>query len=67
MKFYVKILADDVFRAYKKGTMGRNGLKNKIYIFMISISKNVYIDNLDDIVNDIVNGCWYKVKHIYSL
>ena len=26
-------------------------LKNKIYIDMISISKNVYIDKLDDIVN----------------
>ena len=26
-------------------------LKNKIYNFMISISKNVYIDKLDDIVN----------------
>ena len=26
-------------------------LKNKIYKYMTSISKNVYIDNLDDIVN----------------
>ena len=26
-------------------------LKNKIYKYMISISKNVYIDKLDDIVN----------------
>ena len=26
-------------------------LKNKIYNYMISISKNVYIDKLDDVVN----------------
>ena len=26
-------------------------LKNKIYIYMTLISKNVYIDKLDDIVN----------------
>ena len=26
-------------------------LKNKIYIYMTSLSKNVYIDKLDDIVN----------------
>ena len=26
-------------------------LKNKIYKYMTSISKNVYIDKLDDIVN----------------
>ena len=27
-------------------------LKNKIYKYMSSISKNVYIDKLDDIVNE---------------
>ena len=27
-------------------------LKNKIYKYMTAISKNVYIDKLDDIVND---------------
>ena len=26
-------------------------LKNKIYKYMTSVSKNVYIDKLDDIVN----------------
>ena len=26
-------------------------LKNKIYKYMTSVSKNVYIDNLDDIIN----------------
>ena len=30
-------------------------LKNKIYKYMISISKNVYIDKLDDIVNEYTN------------
>ena len=30
-------------------------LKNKIYIYMTSISKNVYVDKLDDIVNKYAN------------
>ena len=30
-------------------------LKNKIYKYMTSISKNVYIDKLDDIVNEYKN------------
>ena len=30
-------------------------LKNKIYKYMTSISKNVYIDKLDDIVNEYNN------------
>ena len=55
VKFYVKIMADDIFRGYKEGTLRRNGLKNKIYKYMISISKNVYSDNLDDIVNEYRN------------
>ena len=33
-------------------------LKNKIYKYMTSISKDVYIDNLADIVKK------YKTKHI---
>ena len=43
-------------------------LKNKIYKHMTSISKNVYVDKLDDIVNDIGNtyiGNTY-VQHIYN-
>ena len=31
-------------------------LKNKIYKYMTSISKNVYIDKLDDIVNECNNA-----------
>ena len=34
-------------------------LKNKIYKYMISISKNVYIDKLDDIVNE-YNNTYHK-------
>ena len=30
-------------------------IKNKIYKYMTSISKNVYIDKLDDIVNEYNN------------
>ena len=37
-------------------------LKNKIYKYMISISKNVYIDKLDDIVNKYNNTYHSSVK-----
>ena len=40
-------------------------LKNKIYKYMTSISKNVYIDKLDDIVNK-YNNTYHntiKMKH----
>ena len=37
-------------------------LKNKIYKYMISISKNVYIDKLDDIVNEYNNTCHRTIK-----
>ena len=41
-------------------------LKNKIYKYMTAISKNVYIDKLDDIVNEYNNTCHttIKMKHI---
>ena len=50
-------------------------LKNKIYKYMNSLSKNVYIDKLDDIVNKyinkyhstIINTCRCKVKHIHLI
>ena len=35
-------------------------LKNKIYKYMTSISKNVYIDKLDDIVNK-CNDAYHKI------
>ena len=36
-------------------------LKNKIYKYMTAISKNVYIDKLDDIVNE-YNTCHRTIK-----
>ena len=37
-------------------------LKNKIYKYMTSISKNVYIDKLDDIVNKYNNKYHRTIK-----
>ena len=37
-------------------------LKNKIYKYMTSISKNVYIDKLDDILNEYSKTCHLKLK-----
>ena len=37
-------------------------LKTKIYKYMTSISKNVYIDKLDDIVNEYNNTYHRKIK-----
>ena len=47
-------------------------LKNKIYKYMPSISKNMYIDKLYDIVNEYNNAhhstieIKHKIKQIYS-
>ena len=37
-------------------------LKNKIYKYMTSISKNVYVDKLDDIVNKYNNTYHSTIK-----
>ena len=37
-------------------------LKNKIYKYMISISKNIHIDKLDDIVNEYTNTYHRTIK-----
>ena len=37
-------------------------LKNKIYKYMTSVSRNVYIDKLDDIVNEYNNTCIEQLK-----
>ena len=37
-------------------------LKNKIYKYLTSVSKNVYIDKLDDIVNKCNNTCHRTIK-----
>ena len=37
-------------------------LKNKIYKYMTSISKNMYIDKLDDILNKYINTYHSTIK-----
>ena len=37
-------------------------LKNKIYKYMTSISKNLYVDKLDDIVHKDNNTCHRTIK-----
>ena len=37
-------------------------LKTKIYKYMTSISKNVYIDRLDDIIDEYNNTCHRTIK-----
>ena len=37
-------------------------LENKIYKYMTSISKNMYLDKLDDIVNKYINRYHRKIK-----
>ena len=37
-------------------------LKNKIYKYMTSVSKNVYVDKLDDIVNKYYNTYHITIK-----
>ena len=37
-------------------------LKTKIYKYMTSVSKNVYIDKLDDIVDDCNHACHRTIK-----
>ena len=37
-------------------------LKNKIYKYMTTVSKNVYIDKLDDIVDEYNNTIIHQLK-----
>ena len=37
-------------------------LKSKIYKYVTSVSKNVYIDKLDDIVGEYNNTCYRAIK-----
>ena len=39
-------------------------LKNKIYKYMTAISKNIYIDTLDDIINEYYNMYHRTIKMI---
>ena len=57
----------EMYSIYNKGKFVVAGrfirtLKTKIYKYIISISKNVYIDKLDDIVNEYNNTYHRSVK-----
>ena len=56
----------------KENMLLLEGSKNKIYKYMTSVSKNVYTDKLDNMVNKYINTLhstletsWYKAKHVY--
>ena len=46
----------------EKSLVAERTLKNKIYKYMTSISKNVYIDKVDDIVNTYKNTYHRRIK-----
>ena len=49
----------------EKSVIGRRfirTLKNKIHKYMTSVSRNVYIDKLDDIMNKYNNTCHSTIK-----
>ena len=67
---YKKWLKDNDIEMYSTNNEGKSviaerfirTLKNKIYKYMTSISKNVYIDKLDDIVNEYNNTYHRTIK-----
>ena len=71
---FKKWLKDNDIEMYSTNNEGKSviaerfirTLKNKIYKYMTSISKNVYIDKLDDIVNKYKNTYHrtIKIKHV---
>ena len=72
---FKKWLKDNDIEMYSTNNEGKSvvaerfirTLKTKIYKYMTSISKNVYIDNLDDIVNQYNNQLMLKIIHILIL
>ena len=57
----------EMYSTHNKGKYGVaeiffRTLKNRIYKYMISISKKVYIDELGDIVNKYKNICHNQLK-----
>ena len=68
--FFKKWLKDNVIEMYSTNNEGKSvvaerfirTLKTKIYKCMTSISKNVYIDTLDDIVNEYNNTYHRTIK-----
>ena len=63
-------LKDNDIEIYSKHNEGKSVvaerfiriLKTKIYKYMTSVSKNVYIDKLDDIIDEYNNTCHRKIK-----
>ena len=72
---FKKWLKDNDIEMYSTNNEGKSvvaerfirTLKTKIYKYMTSISKNVYIDKLDDIVNQYNNQLMLKIIHILIL
>ena len=62
--YFKKWLRDNDIVMYSTHNEGRfiKTLKSKIYKYMTSISKNVYIDNLDDIVGEYNNTYHTTIK-----
>ena len=57
----------EIYSAHREGksVVGERfirALKNKIYKYMTSISKNVYIDKLDDVVNEYKKTYYSTIK-----
>ena len=67
MKSWLEKNDIEMYSVYKEGKFVVAGRfirtsKNKIYKYMTSISKNVYIDKLDDIVNQYNNTYHSTIK-----
>ena len=68
--FFKKWLKDNDIEMYSINNEGKyvvaerfiRRLKTKIYKYMILVSKNVYIDKLDDIVSEYNNTCHRTIK-----
>ena len=67
---FKKWLKDNDIKMYSTNNEGKSviaerfvrTLKNKIYKYMTSISKNVYIDKLDDIVKNTIIHIIHQLK-----
>ena len=65
-----KLLKDNDIEMYSRHNEGKSvaaerfikTLKTKIYKYITSVSRNVYIDKLDDIVNEYNNTCHRTIK-----
>ena len=67
MRSWLQVNDTEMYSAYNKeksvvAERFIRALKNKIYEYMTSVWKNVYIDELDDIVNKYNNTCHNTIK-----